>query len=158
VRSLARRLTSLLATAAVGGGAFLGACASEPERSGRESAETDALGTSQQAFTTLDGCVGDVGQTLAGYAQECTDAMGGIEVPAFNCETGIEIPDTQGDGLAYPAETCDRPNVLNGACDKGSKFQVFRCFTKARRAMSSSLLRPMHPSTAVSFPPSAATG
>src|SRR5450432_2889039 len=50
--------------------------------------------------------------------------MGGIGVPSFDCTKGVEVPDTQGDGLPFPNETCDRPNVLNGECDPGSKFQL----------------------------------
>jgi len=70
-----------------------------------------------------DGC--EIGnEELPTYVEKCRIAMGGIEVPAFDCNKGVEVPDTQGDGAPYPSETCDRPNVLNGACDPGSKFQV----------------------------------
>lgn len=73
--------------------------------------------------TTQDGC--EVGnEELPSYVEKCKIAMGGIEVPKFDCNAGVEVPDTQGDGAPYPNETCDRPNVLNHACDPGSKFQV----------------------------------
>jgi hypothetical protein len=55
--------------------------------------------------------------TLAEYAKKCDDATG-IHVPGFNCNVGTEVPG-QGNGI-----TCNFPNVLNGKCDPGSKFQV----------------------------------
>jgi PAN domain len=55
--------------------------------------------------------------TLAEYAAKC-DAATGITVPAFTCDSGVS-PGGQGNG-----QVCDRPNVLNGECDPGSKFQV----------------------------------
>jgi hypothetical protein len=62
--------------------------------------------------------------TLAEYAAKC-DIATGIHVPWFNCDVGAEVPN-QGNvpdnGTHSP--TCDYPNVLNGACDPGSKFQV----------------------------------
>jgi hypothetical protein len=55
--------------------------------------------------------------SLAEYAAKC-DAATGITVPSFTCDQGVS-PGGQGNG-----QVCDRPNVLNGACDPGSKFQV----------------------------------
>lgn len=70
-----------------------------------------------------DGCE-SANEELPSYVEKCRVAMGGIEVPKFDCNKGVEVPDTQGDGAPYPNETCDRPNVLNHACDPGSRFQV----------------------------------
>lgn len=66
-------------------------------------------------------------ETLEEYAKKCQTAMDGIEVPKFDCDddaNSVEVPDTNGDGLPWPDETCDRPNVLRGQCDRGSRFQV----------------------------------
>ena len=74
--------------------------------------------------------------SLKEYAIKCDDATG-IKVPGFSCSAGTEIP-WQGN---IPADTCarpvagvtcapadlphcDQPNVLNGQCDPGAKFQV----------------------------------
>jgi hypothetical protein len=62
--------------------------------------------------------------TLEEYAARC-DLATGIHVPGFNCDLGTEVP-KQG-SIPDPGNhstTCDKPNVLNGACDPGSKFQV----------------------------------
>jgi hypothetical protein len=62
--------------------------------------------------------------TLSEYAAKC-DLATGIHVPSFNCDVGTEVPNqgtTPDNGTHSP--TCDYPNVLNGACDPGSKFQV----------------------------------
>src|SRR5258708_1215792 len=81
-----------------------------------------ALAEVREALTTADACnAGE--ESLPAYAQTCANAMGGLNVPKFDCRDGVEVPDTQGDGVAYPNETCDRPNVLNGECDPGSNFQ-----------------------------------
>lgn len=71
------------------------------------------------------------------YAQTVTqcDAEIGITVPEFDCNDGAVVPTTiNGDeftyGVDYGSEVfsvpsqCDRPNVLNGTCDPGSRFQV----------------------------------
>jgi len=62
--------------------------------------------------------------SLTEYAAKC-DAATGIQVPGFSCSNGVEPP---GQGTipetAPPSTRCDRPNVLNGACDPGSRFQV----------------------------------
>jgi hypothetical protein len=62
--------------------------------------------------------------TLSEYAKKC-DAATGIHVPQFSCENGREVP---GQGTIPAsggnATHCDQPNVLNGQCDPGSKFQV----------------------------------
>jgi hypothetical protein len=60
--------------------------------------------------------------TLEEYALKC-DAATGITVPAFDCTNGVTIPG-QGNVPAYHGGTCDNPNVLNGECDPGSRFQV----------------------------------
>lgn len=60
--------------------------------------------------------------TLAAYARKCDEATG-ITVPSFRCEDGSLVPN-QGSTPAYQGGTCDRPNVLNGECDPGSRFQV----------------------------------
>jgi hypothetical protein len=62
--------------------------------------------------------------TLQEYAARC-DLATGIHVPGFNCDLGTEVP-KQGT-IPDPGDhstKCDKPNVLNGACDPGSKFQV----------------------------------
>ena len=57
-------------------------------------------------------------ETLQEYAQKCDRAIGAT-VPDFNCDNGTLVPTTH---LAN--NRCDRPNVLNHACDPGSRFQV----------------------------------
>lgn len=66
------------------------------------------------------------------YAKLC-DSEIGVTVPDFDCDKGTLVPTTlNGTTLSAPTTsntftqptTCDRPNVLNGACDPGSKFQV----------------------------------
>jgi hypothetical protein len=62
--------------------------------------------------------------SLKDYSAKC-DAATGIQVPSFSCSAGVEppgqgtIPDTP-----QSSTRCDRPNVLNSACDPGSRFQV----------------------------------
>jgi FG-GAP-like repeat len=69
--------------------------------------------TTEQAVTGSD--------TLQEYAAKC-DAAVGLHVPAFNCDaTGAASPDGQ---TTNGAGKCATPNVLNHACDPGSKFQV----------------------------------
>jgi hypothetical protein len=62
--------------------------------------------------------------SLSEYAAKC-DAATGIHVPAFSCDAGTEVPG-QGSipATVRNATHCDQPNVLNGQCDPGSKFQV----------------------------------
>lgn len=64
---------------------------------------------------------------LAVYAKQCDDAIG-VTVPDFDVDSplGTTVPT---DHLTpvnaiYPSGTCDRPNVLNGVCDHGSRFRV----------------------------------
>jgi hypothetical protein len=57
--------------------------------------------------------------SLSEYAAKCKAATG-IDVPNFSCSNGRKVPG-QGD---TSSTHCDQPNVLNGACDPGSKFQV----------------------------------
>lgn len=82
----------------------------------------------QQRAVSEGGNIGTLGgeagaqaiQTLAEYALECDKATG-ISVPAFNCDDGVAVP---GQGSVPRGPLCDHPNVLNGVCDPGSKFQV----------------------------------
>ena len=60
--------------------------------------------------------------TLEAFARKCADAVGqDFDVPGFNCDEGTIVPETH-----LSAGFCDRPNVLHGACDPGSKFQVLK--------------------------------
>jgi hypothetical protein len=65
------------------------------------------------------------GDTFEEYTQKCDQAIG-VTVPDFNCDSGTLVPTTNltPPGAIYPNGTCDRPNVLNGRCDPGSRFQV----------------------------------
>ena len=62
--------------------------------------------------------------TLKQYADKCAVATE-IRVPSFSCGDGVEVP---GQGTIPqtdpPSTRCDHPNVLNGVCDPGSRFQV----------------------------------
>jgi hypothetical protein len=58
-------------------------------------------------------------ETLLEYAAACTAATG-LTIPSFDCTKGTEVP---GQKLG-PDCKCDTPNVLNKACDPGSRFQV----------------------------------
>ena len=71
--------------------------------------------------------------TLESFAQQCDQAIS-VTVPDFNIDEGIDTVDdkwtkvptdhlTPADAT-YPDGTCDRPNVLNGNCDPGSRFRV----------------------------------
>jgi hypothetical protein len=63
--------------------------------------------------------------SLPAFTQKCTAAIG-IEVPAFNCDDGTLVPETNLSGGAYPNQFCDAPNVLNSESDPGSRFQVLK--------------------------------
>lgn len=68
---------------------------------------------------------GDGGtQTLAQYTEECEQAVHFLLPDKLDCELGSEVP---GQARSCDLENniwgCDRPNVLNSACDPGSKFQ-----------------------------------
>src|SRR3954470_14467951 len=59
---------------------------------------------------------------LTDFANQC-DIETGVSVPDFNCDDPLatEVPTTnQSSDKAF----CDRPNVLNGVCDEGSRFHV----------------------------------
>ena len=58
--------------------------------------------------------------TLEAYAQKCDQAIG-VTVPDFNSDDilATEVPTTH-----FANGLCDRPNVLNGKCDPGSRFRV----------------------------------
>jgi hypothetical protein len=64
---------------------------------------------------------------LAAYAKEC-DAAIGVTVSDFDVDSrlGTTVPTTNltPANATYPNGTCDRPNVLNGKCDPGSRFRV----------------------------------
>lgn len=64
---------------------------------------------------------------LAAYAKEC-DAAIGVTVSDFDVDSllGTMVPTTNltPANATYPNGTCDRPNVLNGKCDPGSRFRV----------------------------------
>lgn len=65
---------------------------------------------------------------LAVYAKQCDDAIG-VTVPDFDVDSplGTTVPTTnlRPVNAAYSdVSTCDRPNVLNGKCDHGSRFRV----------------------------------
>ncbi|MGZ8385765.1 MAG: hemopexin repeat-containing protein [Nitrospira sp.] len=65
--------------------------------------------------------------TLAAYAQQCDQAIG-VSVPDFDVDSplGTTVPTDHltPANATYPDGTCDRPNVLNGKCDPGSRFRV----------------------------------
>ncbi len=73
-------------------------------------------------------------ETSTEYTAACVTALelNGPEDLAFDCDDpdkSVEVPDTHPNGA-----NCDRPNVLNGECDKESRFQVVRDVeTKDRR-------------------------
>lgn len=64
---------------------------------------------------------------LATYAKQCHDAIG-VTVPDFDVDSplGTTVPTDHltPANATYPSGTCDRPNVLNGVCDHGSRFRV----------------------------------
>ena len=64
---------------------------------------------------------------LAAYAKQC-DAEIGVTVPDFDVDSplGTTVPTEHltPSSATYPNGTCDRPNVLNGKCDPGSRFRV----------------------------------
>jgi hypothetical protein len=60
-------------------------------------------------------------ETREEFAARCDKAMGGVSVPAFDCDVGsTEVP-RQDDG---PPGACSAPNVLNQQCDPGSHFHM----------------------------------
>jgi len=61
--------------------------------------------------------------SLEEYSAKCLDAIG-LDVPAFSCDDGTVIPQTNISTDPYPSASCDAPNVLSGRCDPGSTFQV----------------------------------
>lgn len=112
---------------------LLGACAPKPHATSTQNAEV----TQAQAESGLykahqewlrrvvpRASINGQHDTLSAYAQKC-DLATGITVPHFNCDVGTEVPD-QGTVPATirNATHCNQPNVLNGHCDPGSKFQV----------------------------------
>jgi hypothetical protein len=78
-----------------------------------------------QSDTLLQFSITGQSDSLSEYAAKC-DSATGIRVRSFNCGDGVEVPG-QGSVPSPPHSTsikCDRPNILNEACDPGSKFQV----------------------------------
>jgi hypothetical protein len=70
---------------------------------------------------TGDVCPSDLkSDSLEEFAKKCAAAVG-EDVPAFDCDAGTEVPQTH-----LAGGLCDRPNVLNGVCDPGSRFQVLK--------------------------------
>jgi hypothetical protein len=65
-------------------------------------------------------------ETLKQYATRCDKAMGGVTVPAFDCDDdkATDVMDRYGDKWDSVNDKCDAPNVLNGKCDPGSRFHV----------------------------------
>ena len=64
---------------------------------------------------------------LTTFAKQCDKAIGSENsVPDFNSDNGTLVPTDHlmPANATYPDGTCDRPNVLNGNCDPGSRFQV----------------------------------
>ncbi len=59
---------------------------------------------------------------LSDFAHQC-DIEIGLTVPDFNCDDALatDVPLTNPNG---DKSMCDRPNVLNGVCDEGSRFRV----------------------------------
>jgi hypothetical protein len=71
------------------------------------------------------------GPTTRAYAAQCNAAIG-MPVPDFDCNdpSFTEVPVTV-NGMGIPGSTngvsvCDRPNRLNGRCDPGSRFKVWK--------------------------------
>lgn len=64
---------------------------------------------------------------LAAFAQECDQAIG-VSVPDFDVDsplgTTVLTEHLTPASATYPDGICDRPNVLNGKCDRGSRFRV----------------------------------
>src|SRR5438105_3257643 len=78
----------------------------------------------QTGTSTADICPSEQkSDTLQEFAKKCAAAVG-EDVPAFDCDAGTEVPETHLTGGGWPSGFCDAPNVLNGACDPGSRFQV----------------------------------
>ena len=80
----------------------------------------------QSGTSTADVCPAKQDpDSLQSFAKKC-DAAIGETVPAFDCDDGTLVPENHLTGGPYPFATCDEPNVLNGACDPGSHFQVLK--------------------------------
>jgi hypothetical protein len=63
----------------------------------------------------------DGDEPLNQFAARCDKAMGGVSVPAFDCDdANATEPPRQGNGSG----NCEAPNVLNSVCDPGSHFHV----------------------------------
>jgi len=105
------------------GAASLAACSSAPDIPDETG---EPLGNVTQAGDSRDiDCDDGRHDTLPEFAKKCDFAIGET-VPDFDCDKGSEVPETNLTGAAYGSQTCDRPNVLNGVCDPGSRFQVLK--------------------------------
>jgi hypothetical protein len=65
--------------------------------------------------------ISETPDTLEQFAEKCDLAIGDT-VPAFDCDQGSLVDEGNETG-SYPNGFCDRPNVLRGECDPGSRFQ-----------------------------------
>ena len=82
--------------------------------------------TGQTGTLTGDICPSGLkSDSLQEFARKCSDAVG-EDVPAFDCDAGTAVPENHFTGGTYPNGDCDAPNVLNGKCDPGSRFQVLK--------------------------------
>ena len=87
---------------------------------------TASRSVGQTGEATADICAtDDKSDTLPVFARKCFDAVG-EDVLGFNCDEGTLVPETNSDGGGWPNGFCDAPNVLNGSCDPGSRFQVLK--------------------------------
>jgi hypothetical protein len=87
---------------------------------------TASRSVGQTGTSTGDICPTDQkSDTLQEFARKCAAAVG-EDVPAFDCDAGTEVPETHLTGGGWPSGFCDAPNVLNAACDPGSRFQVLK--------------------------------
>ena len=50
--------------------------------------------------------------------------MEGYALLDFHCDAGSLVDEGNLPGWWFPLGACDRPNVLNGVCDEGSRFQM----------------------------------
>ncbi len=82
---------------------------------------TPGSGVGQTGTSTADICPTDLKpDSLPEFAKKCLAAVG-EDVSGFDCDNGTLVPETHLSG-----GNCDAPNVLNGVCDPGSRFQVLK--------------------------------
>ena len=111
--------------ALLGAASLAAACSGAPEvPEGPE----EALGQVTQAGSSDNpdiACDEGKSDSLPDYSKKCTEAVG-WEVGDFDCDKGSLVPETHLTGSGYGSQVCDRPNVLHGQCDPGSRFQVLK--------------------------------